>query len=82
MKEIADEEFYKRIEDIIEGKTSRNKLAKELETDTRTLNNKIQEMSVYNLELYSKFIEKFPYKSKSRDDIDFEALAIEIIKKE
>lgn len=81
MKEITDEEFYKKIEDVIEGRISRNKLVKELETDSRTLNNKIQKLSVYNPELYSKFIEKFPYKSKSRDDIDFEALAIEIVKR-
>lgn len=80
MKEITSEEFYQEIEEIIEGKKSRVKLAKELETDSRTLNNKIQELSVYNPELYDRFIKKFPYKAKSRDDIDFEALTIEIIK--
>ena len=35
---------------------------------------------MYNPELYNEYVEKFPYKSKSRDDIDFEALAIEIVK--
>lgn len=80
MKQITDEEFYESIEKIIRGESSRAKLIKELETDSRTLNNKIQELVIYNPELYSKFIEKFPYKTKVRNDIDFEALAIEIIK--
>lgn len=80
MKQITDEEFYESIEKIIRGESSRAKLIKELETDSRTLNNKIQELVIYNPELYSRFIEKFPYRTKVRNDIDFEALAIEIIK--
>lgn len=80
MKQIIDEEFYESIEKIIRGESSRAKLIKELETDSRTLNNKIQELVIYNPELYSRFIKKFPYRTKTRDDIDFEALAIEITK--
>lgn len=80
MKQITDEEFYESIEKIIRGESSRAKLIKELETDSRTLNNKIQELVIYNPELYSRFIKKFPYRTKTRDDIDFEALAIEITK--
>lgn len=80
MKQITDEEFYESIEKIIRGESSRAKLIKELETDSRTLNNKIQELVIYNPELYSRFIQKFPYRTKTRDDIDFEALAIEITK--
>ena len=41
MKQITDEEFYESIEKIIRGESSRAKLIKELETDSRTLNNKI-----------------------------------------
>ena len=80
MKEMSKEEFYEEIRSVIRGKNTITKLAKELQTDFRTLNNKIQELSVYNPELYNEYVEKFPYKSKSRDDIDFEALAIEIVK--
>ncbi len=80
MKQITDEEFYESIEKIIRGESSRAKLIRELETDSRTLNNKIQELVIYNPELYSRFIKKFPYRTKTRDDIDFEALAIEITK--
>ena len=80
MKEMSKEEFYEKIRSVIRGEISTTKLVKELQTDSRTLNNKIQELSVYNPELYNEYVEKFPYKSKSRDDIDFEALAIEIVK--
>ena len=80
MKEMSKEEFYEKIRSVIRGEISTTKLAKELQTDSRTLNNKIQELSVYNPELYNEYVEKFPYKSKSRDDIDFEALAIQIVK--
>ena len=80
MKEMSKEEFYEKIKSVIRGEISTTKLVKELQTDSRTLNNKIQELSVYNPELYNEYVEKFPYKSKSRDDIDFEALAIEIVK--
>lgn len=81
MIDITQEEFEAKIQDIIDGKLSKTKLVKELETDSRTLNNKIQELSVYNIDLYLKLIEKYPYKQKVRDDIDYEALAIEIVKK-
>lgn len=80
MKEISREEFEAKIQDLIDGKTSRRKLVKELETESRTLNNKIRTMSEYNPELYSAFVNKFPYRSRERDDIDYEALIIEVIK--
>ena len=41
MIEISQKEFESKIEDLISGKISRIKLAKVLETDIRTLNNKI-----------------------------------------
>ena len=80
MIEITQEEFETKIRDVIAGKVSRSKLAKELKTDTRTLNNKIQELATCNRELYLSFIKKYPYKQKERDDIDYEALIIEITK--
>ena len=80
MIEISQKDFESKIQDIIDGKLTRKQLTKDLVTDTRTLNNKIQELSVYNEKLYLAFIEKFPYRSKERNDIDYEALIIEIIK--
>lgn len=80
MIEISQEEFEQKVQEIIDGKLSRKQLTKILKTDTRTLNNKIQELVVYNSDLYMEFIKKFPYKSKERTDIDYEALVIEIIK--
>lgn len=80
MIEISQEEFEQKVQEIIDGKLSRKQLTKLLKTDTRTLNNKIQELVVYNSDLYMEFIKKFPYKSKERTDIDYEALVIEIIK--
>lgn len=80
MIEISQEEFEQKVQEVIDGKLSRQQLTKLLKTDTRTLNNKIQELVVYNSDLYMEFIKKFPYKSKERTDIDYEALVIEIIK--
>lgn len=80
MIEISQEEFEQKVQEVIDGKLSRQQLTKLLKTDTRTLNNKIQELVVYNSDLYMEFIKKFPYKSKERNDIDYEALVIEIVK--
>ena len=81
MKKISQQEFEAKIQDVIAGKISRVDLAKELQTDIRTLNNRIiQEIGVYNPDLYIEYIKRFPYKQKERDDIDYEALVIEMIK--
>ena len=58
MKEMSKEEFYEKIRSVIRGEISTTKLVKELQTDSRTLNNKIQELSVYNESLYIAFIKK------------------------
>lgn len=79
MLKLSKEEFEAKIQDLIDGKTTRKKLIKELETDSRTLNNKIREISEYNPELYSAFITKFPYRTRERNDLDYEALVIEIV---
>lgn len=80
MIEISQEDFESKIQEVIEGKTTRANLIIELKTDSRTLNNRIQELSAYNPDLYLSFIKKYPYESRGRDDIDYEALIIEIIK--
>lgn len=81
MIKISAEEFEARIQDVIEGKLSRMELVQEIETDIRTLNKKIiEEIGVNNPDLYIEYIKKFPYKQKERDDIDYEALIIEMVK--
>ena len=80
MKEISREELKLKIQDLIDGNTTRKKLVKELETDSRTLNNKIREVSTYDEQLYYEYVKKFPYRSRERNDIDYEALMIEVIK--
>ena len=80
MIEISQKDFESRIQDVIDGKTTRTQLIEELKTDRNTLNNKIQELVVYNPELYKKFIEKFPYKPREYTHIDYEALIIDILK--
>ena len=82
MKKISQEEFEKCIERLISGEISKGKLAKELGTDSRTLDVKIQEMSAKNPELYERYLKVLPYKQKGYDHIDFEALLIYILKQE
>lgn len=81
MIQISQEEFESKIQDVIDGKTTRVKLLLELKTDRITLNNRIQELVVYNPELYQAFIEKFPYKPREYTHIDYEAIIIDILKK-
>lgn len=81
MIEISQKEFITKIQELLTGRTSRIKLAEELQTDIRTLNNKIvKELSINAPDLYIEFIKKYPYKQKERDDIDYEALVIEMLK--
>ena len=56
MKEITQEEFESIVKDIIAGKKSKAMVIKELHTEARTLNNKIQELSMLNPELYEEFV--------------------------
>lgn len=81
MIKISQEEFEAKIQDIIDGKTTRVKLIEELKTDGRTLNTKIQELAVYNPKLYRAFVIKFPYRPKEYTHIDYEAVIIDILKK-
>lgn len=79
MKQISQEEFEKEVERLLEGSITRKKLAKELETDIRTLNNRITELSQTNSELYARFIKKFPYRPKTIK-VDIEDLALQVIR--
>ena len=80
MKEIKDSEFEQLMLEVIEGKKSRVKLAEELQTDWRTLNKKIQLLSMTNPELYKKFVEKYPYKPKEITAIPLKTMLYEFLK--
>lgn len=80
MKEITDSEFEQLMLEVIEGKKSRVKLAEELQTDWRTLNKKIQLLSMTNPELYKKFVEKHPYKPKEITAIPLKTMLVEFLK--
>lgn len=79
MKQLSQEEFEGYIRKVIQGEISKVRLAKELETDVRKLNNKIQELSLTNPSLYQAYIEKFPYQPRERKDLDAVQLALEFL---
>ena len=81
MKNLSEEEFADAIKRLIRGEITKVKLANELETDSRTLDNKIQELSATNSELYGEYLKTLPYKQKGIDNIDFEALLIYMLKR-
>ena len=81
MIEITQQEFENILQAIIEGKTTRTKLLKELKIDKVTLNRKIQELLVYNPDLYHSFIAKFPYMPREYTHINWRAMLIDIMKK-
>ena len=80
MKNLSEEEFADAIKRLIRGEITKVKLAKELETDPRTLDNKIQKLSATNPELYNEYVSVLPYKQKGIDHIDYEALVIYMLK--
>lgn len=80
MLKISQEEFENCIKDLIDKKITKVKLAKKLNTDTRTLNNEIYKIS--NKELLEQYIKKYPYKPKENRNINYEALIIELLKDE
>lgn len=80
MKNISKDEFKQAIRRLINGEITKVKLAKELETDPRTLDNRIQELSATDPELYDEYVDVLPYKQKGIDHIDFEALVIYMLK--
>jgi len=80
MIKISQQEFESKVQDIMDGKTTRTQLQIDLRADKNTLNNKIQELVVYNPKLYRAFVQKFPYRPREYTHIDYEALIIDIMK--
>lgn len=80
-REISQEEFEQSIQKVIDGECTRFDLQKRYHMDRITLNNKIQELYVYNIELYMAFIRKFPYKPREYTHIDYRAMIIDIMRK-
>lgn len=80
MKEITEAEFEEQIKEVIAGKKSRVKLTEELQTDWRTLNKKIQLLSIENPELYRQFIEKCPYKPREITSVPLKTMLNEFLK--
>lgn len=81
MKEITQEEFEQSIRDVIDGKCTRIELQKRYHMDRITLNSKIQELYVHNIELYMEFTKKFPYIPREYTHINYRAMIIDIMKK-
>lgn len=80
MKEITQEEFEQYITDMLkEGKT-RSQMKDELQTSYRTFGKRVQALSATNPALYQQYIEKYPYKPKSRRDINIIEIGIEYLK--
>lgn len=74
------EQLEEDIKNLIAGKTSKRQLSKERGISIRNLDKKIDELSKTNPQLYNEFVKTCPYRAKQRTDIDFEALAIYILK--
>lgn len=81
MIRISQGEFGQKVKEVIRGEKTLIGLCKELQTDERTLVQNIILHSTYDPEVYAQFVEKHPYRTREREDIDFEALLIEILKK-
>ena len=64
MEQISQEEFERYVEAIIRGDMSRTQVIKELQTEARTLNNRIHELILTNPELHRRYVEKHPYKPR------------------
>ena len=80
MRKVSQVEFENLIREIIDGKRSKANVIKELQTESRTFNNKIQEMSITNPDLYREFIKVLPYKPRERKDINIVGLVTELLK--
>jgi len=80
MKQISQEEFEQYVEAIISGEMSRTQVVRELQTEARTLNNRIHELVATNPELYQRYVEKVTYQPRERKDLNAVQLAVEILK--
>lgn len=79
MIEISQKDFEEKVEEVINGNLTRTQLSQLLDTDKRTINNKILELASTNPDLYKRFIEKFPYRPKTINVGSIENLAIYVI---
>lgn len=79
MKQVSKQEFENYIMAAINGEISRIQLVKELETDYRTLNKRIQLLSIENPKLYAQFIEKHPYKPREITNINIRNIIYEFL---
>lgn len=80
MREVAQEEFEKDIELVIEGEISLKFLVESYETSYTSLHEKILTLQSINPDLYKRYIKKFPYKPKKNPNISSRAIVIEIMK--
>lgn len=79
MKQISQEQFEEYIRLLIDGKTTKTKIAKILETSVKKVNYMIDDLATTNKELYIELLEKNPYVPRDTN-IDPAALAIEVIR--
>ena len=80
MKEVSQEKFEEDIKSVIEGKVSLKQLVKKYITSYDYIHQKILELSYTNRSLYERYIEKFPYKPKTNQNISARGIVIELIK--
>lgn len=80
--EIDQKLFEELIEKVIAGEMTRRQITKEYHISARTTNLMITELSKTNPELYMRFIEKYPYKPKEIENINFVELTKKIIKED
>lgn len=74
--------FEELIGKVIAGEINRKQITREYHISSRTINLMITELSKTNPELYMRFIERFPYKPKEIENIDFVELVKEIMKQD
>lgn len=78
--EIDQKLFEELIEKVIAGEMTRKQIPKEYHLSARTINLMITELAKANPQLYMRFINKFPYKPKEIENIDFVELTKQIMK--
>lgn len=77
MIEVSENEFEKYILDLINKRITRVELAKKLQTDTRTLSNRIY--GITNEKLLKEYLEQYPYKPRQNKNVNYEALIVQLI---
>ena len=73
MIKISQGDFGQKIKEVLRGEKTLMGLCKELQTDERKLIQNIILHSAYDPEVYAEFLEKHPYRTREREDIDFSA---------